>query len=57
LLGALMLARVDGKSPAEYLVGMGEKQERVRGAALEILGGRDGSLENAIDLVPKWLGE
>ncbi len=49
LLGALMLARIDGKSPAEYLVGNLPVQEKVRRAARDILAGRDASLDLAID--------
>jgi 5-methylthioribose kinase len=37
LLGGLMLARVDGKSPVEYLETVGE-QERVRSVARELIG-------------------
>lgn len=36
-LALLMIARVDGKSPVEYLVGDAEKQERVRKIAFQVL--------------------
>ncbi|MGN6369734.1 MAG: phosphotransferase [Phycisphaerae bacterium] len=49
LLGALMLARIDGKSPVEYLVGNRPVQEQVRRAAKDILAGRDASLDEALD--------
>ncbi len=50
LLGALMLARIDGKSPAEYLVGDAPVQDQVRRAAKDILDrGRDTSLDQAMD--------
>jgi hypothetical protein len=49
MLGALMLARIDGKSPVEYLVPEPEIQEQVRRAAKDILAGRDGSLDQALD--------
>ena len=49
LLGALMLARVDGKSPAEYLLPHAALCEQVRGAALDILSQEDGGLDHAMD--------
>ncbi len=49
VLGALLLARVDGKSPAEYLDSA--MQARVRAAALAILASNDPSLETALDVV------
>ena len=44
LLGALMLARVDGKSPAEYL--REEDNPRIRDAAKRLLRGEFGSYES-----------
>lgn len=49
LLGALMLARVDGKSPVEYLDE--DRQAQVRNAALAVLAQRDSALEAALDAV------
>ncbi len=43
-LGCLMLARIDGKSPVEYIVDPAEK-ERVRRISLRILHGEVTSLE------------
>ena len=37
ILALLMLARVDGKSPVEYLVGKDDKQELVRKMSLEMI--------------------
>jgi 5-methylthioribose kinase len=49
LLGALLLARIDGKSPAEYLIPHPHLQQSVRAAALAILEHPDGALDRAID--------
>ena len=49
LLGALLLARIDGKSPAEYLTPLPAIQEQVRQAANDILSQSDPSLEHALD--------
>jgi len=49
LLGALLMARVDGKSPAEYLLALPHIQERVRQAANDILSQKDPTLEHALD--------
>jgi aminoglycoside phosphotransferase (APT) family kinase protein len=49
VLGALMLARVDGKSPAEYLDDATRQQ--VRKAALALLAQPIGSLDAALDAV------
>lgn len=49
-LGALMLARIDGKSPVEYICDEATK-ERVRKAATKILGERPRTLDVAIDIV------
>ena len=49
LLGALMLARVDGKSPAEYLLPHPEICSQVRKAALAILFEKDPTLDHALD--------
>ncbi|MER3388453.1 MAG: phosphoenolpyruvate hydrolase family protein [Microcella sp.] len=48
LLGCLMLARVDSKSPVEYLVDEDTK-ESVRGLARRILSGEFSSLNDVID--------
>ena len=45
LVGCLMLARVDGKSPAEYLTE--PQRERARAAGIELLTTPPGSLEEA----------
>ncbi|MCL2647030.1 MAG: phosphotransferase [Phycisphaerales bacterium] len=49
LLGALMLARVDGKSPAEYLLPHPEICNQVRKAAIDILSQKDATLDHAMD--------
>jgi Ser/Thr protein kinase RdoA (MazF antagonist) len=49
LLGALLLARIDGKSPAEYLIPHPAIQEQVRAAAKDILSQKDPTLEHALD--------
>ena len=49
LLGALLLARVDGKSPVEYLTDE-SRRDAVRTCALELLT-TGGSLEDALDIV------
>jgi hypothetical protein len=49
LLGALLLARIDGKSPAEYLAPHPAIQEQVRKAAKDILAQSDATLEHAMD--------
>jgi Phosphotransferase enzyme family len=51
MLAALLLARIDGKSPAEYLLDQPDTQERIRRAALSILAQNDASLDFAIDAV------
>jgi len=51
VLGALMLARVDGKSPAEYLLPDTALQDQVRRAARDILSDKDGSLDQALDTI------
>jgi 5-methylthioribose kinase len=51
LLGALLLARIDGKSPAEYLLSLPDIQQKVRNAANAILSQKDPTLENALTLV------
>jgi hypothetical protein len=50
LLGALLLARIDGKSPAEYLLPLPDIQQRVRHAAFAILSQKHPTLESALDL-------
>lgn len=49
VLGALLLARVDGKSPVEYLTGDAER-EKVRASAARLLATPPASLEEAVDL-------
>ena len=49
-LGALLLARIDGKSPAEYLTDQAVK-DRIRTAAKDLLNSPDPSLDTALDLV------
>jgi 5-methylthioribose kinase len=51
-LGALMLARIDGKSPAEYIQDEATK-ERVRRAATRILVEAPRSLEDAMEIVQR----
>ena len=51
VLGALMLARIDGKSPAEYLIPDTARQDQVRRAAKAILTAKDPSLDQALDIV------
>jgi 5-methylthioribose kinase len=48
LLGALLLARVDGKSPAEYITDENLKNQ-IRAAAKALLNAEDGSLDHALD--------
>jgi hypothetical protein len=50
LLGALLLARIDGKSPAEYLLPLPDIQQQVRTAAKAILSQPNPDLESALDL-------
>ena len=54
LLLMLMLARIDGKSPAEYLVGNSEKQNFVRSFVRNRLPSASLTLE---DLGRQWIGE
>ncbi|MGC8560757.1 MAG: phosphotransferase [Phycisphaerae bacterium] len=49
LLGSLLLARVDGKSPVEYLTDE-SRRDAVRACALELLTS-GGSLDDALDIV------
>jgi 5-methylthioribose kinase len=51
-LGGLMLARIDGKSPAEYIQDEATK-ERVRRAAIRILVERPRILEDAVEIVKR----
>jgi len=55
-LGALMLARIDGKSPVEYLTD-GEVKKRVRHAAKQILNQRPTTLSDAVEIVEPHFGE
>ena len=50
LLGGLMLARVDGKSPVEYLVSEQER-ERVRSLARRLVGDPESSVHNVFQRV------
>ncbi len=54
LLGSLLLARVDGQSPVEYLTDE-VKRQAVRNCALDLLK-TGGSLDDAMDLVGEHLG-
>ncbi|HMD55805.1 MAG TPA: phosphotransferase, partial [Phycisphaerae bacterium] len=54
VLGALMLARVDGKSPVEYIMDDAVK-ERVRKCAAAILKLPDPSLDSALDTAGEFL--
>ncbi len=56
LLGSLLLARVDGKSPAEYLTD-DKLREKVRKTGLAILAHPDITLEAAIDCAADALAE
>jgi hypothetical protein len=49
-LGGLMLARMDGKSPVEYIREEGVKS-RVRRAAVRLLKEQPGEIEAALELV------
>jgi hypothetical protein len=51
VLGALMLARIDGKSPAEYFLPDAALQDQVRRAAKDILTAKNPSLDQALDIV------
>ena len=51
-LPALMLARVDGKSPAEYL--RAGEREFARSRALEWIAAPPSSLDRAIEIAAKW---
>jgi hypothetical protein len=48
LLGALLLARVDGKSPVEYLAPYPALQSHLRVLATDILSQRDAALAAAL---------
>ena len=50
LLGALLLARIDGKSPVEYITDPPMK-DRIRTAAKAVLADQDTSLDHAMDTV------
>ena len=47
-LAFLMLARIDGKSPVEYLVGQEEKQNIVRELSLNMIGHGTVKFEDAL---------
>ena len=51
LVGCLMLARVDGKSPAEYLTE--PQREHARAAGIALLSDPPGSLEEAWAGLPR----
>jgi 5-methylthioribose kinase len=57
VLGALMLARIDGKSPAEYLLGNEPLRSKVRETALDILKQPDGTIERALGVAGSHLGK
>lgn len=52
-LGGLMLARIDGKSPAEYLRGQ-EVRDRVRSFARDLILHRPGGVEEALGRAQSW---
>ena len=54
-LGGLMLARIDGKSPVEYIQDEATK-ERVRKAAMRILVEGPRVLEDAVEIVRGEIG-
>lgn len=56
LLGALLLARIDGKSPAEYIQD-DALREKIRKTGLSILADPDAGLETAIDRSADALAE
>jgi aminoglycoside phosphotransferase (APT) family kinase protein len=51
LLSALLLARIDGKSPVEYLLGQPERQQRVRDIVLPLIATRVGGV---LDVAHEW---
>jgi aminoglycoside phosphotransferase (APT) family kinase protein len=51
-LGGLMLARMDGKSPVEYINDAGVKS-RVRRTAIQLMAERPGSFRGALELVAR----
>jgi 5-methylthioribose kinase len=55
VLGALLLARVDGKSPVEYLVGNDTAQNQVRRAAHAILSEKQLPLDGALTRAASFL--
>jgi hypothetical protein len=55
VLGALLLARIDGKSPAEYLIPHPTLQSRIRTAASDILSQPDSTLSAALVRFPLFL--
>jgi hypothetical protein len=57
VLSGLLLARVDGKSPAEYLSDKTEIQNAIRACARKILIESDGTLDAALDLAADALAE
>lgn len=55
-LAFLMLARVDGKSPVEYLVGDAEKQQLVRELSFALISRRTERFDEAFDIIQKGIG-
>ncbi len=53
-LGCLLLARVDGKSPAEYVKDEGLKT-KLRGAARELICEPAGTMDEVLERVTKWI--
>ena len=49
-LGCLMLARIDGKSPVEYIVDI-DVQDRVRFIAKEIISGKCSDIVSVMNLI------
>lgn len=58
LLPMLLLARVDGKSPVEYLVGNPAKQTLIRHFATETIAGRGKSTSGSLDeIISAWFSK
>ena len=55
-LAFLMLARVDGKSPVEYLVGDAEKQQLVRELSFALISRQTERFDEAFDIIQKGIG-
>ncbi len=55
-LAFLMLARIDGKSPVEYLVGDAQKQQEVRELSFALINKRTERFKEAFDIIQKGIG-